>query len=77
MLTAAEFVGIIRKHERYARGMKDGARADLKNVNLNGLRLTNLNLSGAILGGSDFSNCVLTGTDFSHADLFGSGAGDE
>ena len=72
MLTAAEFVGIVRKHERFARGLKDGLRADLKHVNLAGLRLTNLNLRGAVLAGSDFSNCILVGTDFTRADLFGS-----
>ena len=51
-LTPAEFVDIVKRHEKYVRGQSGGRRADLKFVNLAGLRLPGLNLQQAFLTGS-------------------------
>jgi len=69
-MSSVEFVAAIRLHEKYSRGMRDGARTVLSHQDLSGLRLPNLNLRGAILVATDFSRADVSGTDFSHADLF-------
>ena len=69
-MSSADFVAVIRLHEKYSRGMRDGARAVLSHQDLSGLRLPNLNFRGAILVGTDFSRADVSGTDFSRSDLF-------
>ena len=70
-MTPQDFVDILRKHERFTRGLTGGVRATLRNEDLSGLRLPELNLRQSVLTGVDFGGCDLTGADLSDADLFG------
>ena len=65
-----EFVGIIRRHERFVKGQAGGQRANLKDVDLSGLRLPGINLQSALLAGLNLKKSIVTGGDFRFADLF-------
>ena len=71
MLTSAQFVDLLRRHDRFTKGLIGGERADLKHQNFSGLRLPGINFRNAILAGADFGRCFLHSSDFTQADLFG------
>ena len=54
----AEFVSIVRRHERFVKGQSGGQRANLKDVDLSGLRLPGINLQSALLAGLNLKKRV-------------------
>jgi uncharacterized protein YjbI with pentapeptide repeats len=66
----AEFVSIIRRHERFVKGQSGGQRANLKDVDLSGPRLPDINLQSALLAGLNLKKTIVTRGDFHFADLF-------
>ena len=70
VITAAELVEILRKHERWFYGYSDGERANLSGANLSGANLYRANLSGANLSGANLSGADLSRADLYRADLY-------
>ena len=66
----AEFVSIIRRHERFVKGGSGRQRANLTDVDLSGLRLPGINLQTALLARLNLKKTIVTGGDFRFADLF-------
>jgi hypothetical protein len=55
MSTPEEFVDIVKRHDRFVRGMVGGRRADLRFQNLANLRLPRINFQNAALAGANLS----------------------
>ena len=70
-MTQNELDKILKLHEKWVNGEKDGRRANLNNVDLKNTNLSYANLAGDDLSYANLSNTDLTGTDLSHADLTG------
>ena len=63
-MTQNELDKILKLHEKWLYGEKDGRRANLNNVDLK-----NTNLAGAILSNADLTGANLTSADLSNANL--------
>ena len=70
-MTQNEVDKILKLHEKWVNGEKDGRRANLNNADLKNTNLSYANLIGADLSYANLSNTDLTGTDLSHVDLTG------
>lgn len=62
---------VIKLHQKWLIGEKDGVQADLSNTNLSDKTLSEVNLSKALLKGADLSNSFLVGANFTGANLNG------
>lgn len=62
---------VIKLHQKWLLGEKDGVQADLSNTNLSDKTLSEVNLSKALLKGADLSNSFLVGANFTGANLNG------
>ena len=69
-MTPQEFANAVLAHQRFVAGRTGGKRAELRFVNLSGLRFPRINLSGAILTGINLSRSTLHDADLGFADLF-------
>ncbi|MBM3506495.1 MAG: pentapeptide repeat-containing protein [Alphaproteobacteria bacterium] len=74
VVTPQKLVDVLKKHDRYVRGLSGGARADLRGQNLSGPRLAGVNLRDASLAMARFNGARLVGAvlvdvDLSSADL--------
>ncbi|MBM3506891.1 MAG: hypothetical protein FJX64_04040 [Alphaproteobacteria bacterium] len=59
VMTPQEFANAVLAHQRFVAGRAGGKRAELRFVNLSGLRFPRINLSGAILTGINLSRSTL------------------
>jgi len=64
MSTPEEFVAIVKRHDRFVRGMVGGRRADLRFQNLANLRLPIINFQNAALAGANLGRAILSGANF-------------